>query len=219
MNNKKHQQGQAIVEMCVGIIGIMAVFLGLVFVAGIGIANIQTLLGNKSATEVTARATNLGGQGSNIYAWDYGDPANANPAVDEFNGHRLFNASVSRDDLAFTPDDKIIGNSDQPDQAFQNPLSMTTLMLKTDFNEDNKLKDLATSSTGNGFYFLGAANLVSTQGSTGNSIYTLRTQDATTVNSMKRTFSSLFGVNVNINLQYPANQVYFPATGSSSSTP
>lgn len=219
MNNKKYQQGQAIVEMCAGIIAIMAVFLGLVFVAGIGITNIQTLLGNKSATEVTSRAVNQGGQGSNIYAWDYGDPANANPAADEFNGHRLFNASVSRDDLAFTPDDKIIGNSDQPDQAFQNPLSMTTLMLKTDFNEENKLRDIATSSTGNGFYFLGAANLVSTQGSAGSSIFTLSKQDSKTATAMRQTFSALFGVNVNINLQYPANQVYFPATGSSSSTP
>ncbi len=219
MNNNKYQQGQAIVEMCAGIIAIMAVFLGLVFVAGIGITNIQTLLGNKSATEVTSRAVNQGGQGSNIYAWDYGDPANTNPAADEFNGHRLFSASVSRDELAFTPDDKIVGNSDQPDQAFQNPLSLTTLMLKTDFSEENKLRNVATSSTGNGFYFLGAANLVSAQGSTGNSIYTLRKQDSDTVNSMKRTFSSLFGVNVNINLQYPANQVYFPATGSAAVTP
>lgn len=218
MNNNKYQQGQAIVEMCAGIIAIMAVFLGLVFVAGIGITNIQTLLGNKSATEVTSRAVNQGGQGSNIYAWDYGDPANTNPAADEFNGHRLFSASVSRDELAFTPDDKIVGNSDQPDQAFQEPFKLNNY-LNVYFSEVNKLRDVTTSSTGNGFYFLGAANLVSAQGSTGNSIYTIRKQDSDTVNSMKRTFSSLFGVNVNINLQYPANQVYFPATGSAAVTP
>lgn len=209
MKNKKHQQGQAIVEMCAGIIAIMAVFLGLVFVAGIGITNIQTLLGNKSATEVTSRAVNQGGQGSNIYAWDYGDQANAKPAVDEFQGHRLFNPSVSRDDLAFTPDDKTIGNSDQPDQTFQKPLSLISNPSLNDGSNENKLLNLEAST-----FFLGAANLVSSQGSAGSTIYTIRKQDSDTVNSMKRTFSSLFGVNVNINLQYPANQVYLPATGS-----
>lgn len=215
MKNIKQQQGQAIVEMCVGIIAIMAVFLGLVFVGGIGITSIQTLLGNKSATEITSRATNQGGQGSNIYAWDYGDQANTKPEADEFQGHRLFTQSSRRDDLAFTPDDKIIANSDQTDQAFQNPFSLMNLMLKTDFSEDNKLRDIPASSSGSSaFYFLGAANLVSSQGTAGNAIFTLGKQDADTAAGMKQTFSSLFGVNVNMNLQYPANQVYYPATGS-----
>ena len=212
MNNKKQQQGQAIVEMCAGIIAIMAIFMGIIFVGGIGITNIQTLIGNKSATETTSRTTSQGGQGSNIYAWDYGDQANSNPEVDEFQGHRLFHNSTRRDALAFTRDDLIITNSNQTAQAFQNPLVIMSL-LRTDFNEDNKLRDIPTAGS-NSFYFLGAANLVSSQGTTGNTIFTLKKQDAATATGMKQTFTSLFGVNAKVNFQDISNQVYYPATGS-----
>ena len=221
MNNKKQQQGQAIVEMCAGMIAIMAIFLGLVFVGGIGISNIQTLLGNKAATEATSRAVNQGGQGNNIYAWDYGDQANTKPEADEFQGHRLFNPATRRDELPFTPDDLIIPNSSQPDSAFQNPFS-TMSQLSTTFTEDNKLRDIATASSGlnaNSFYFLGAANLVSSQNSTNATIYTLRTQDSETATGMKQTFTALFGINANINLQNISNQVYFPATGNPAGSP
>lgn len=209
MNNKKYQQGQAIVEMCAGIIAIMAVFLGMVFVGGICITNIQTLLDNKSETEVTSRAVSQGGQGSNIYAWDYGDQANSNPEVDEFQGHRLFHNSTRRDALAFTPDDKIIGNSDQPDQAFQEPFKLISSPNLNDGSNGNKLLNCDAST-----FFLGAANLVSSQGTTGNTIFTLKKQDAATATGMKQTFTSLFGVNANVNFQDISNQVYYPATGS-----
>ncbi len=219
-NKQQQQQGQAIVEMCVGLIAIMAVFLGLVIVGGIGISNIQTLLRNKSATEAVSRAGNQGGQGYNIYAWDYGDQANASPAADEFQGHRLSGQTSRRDELAFTPDDKMIYNSTQPDQAFQTPFSIMSF-LHTDFSEDNKLRDIPLASSGsNAFYFLGAANLISSQGTADTNIFTMRKyQDQDTADGMKQTFGMLFGIKANINLQYPANQVYYPATGSSVATP
>jgi hypothetical protein len=216
MNNKKQQQGQAIVEMCAGMIAIMAIFLGLVFIGGIGISNIQTLLRNKSATETVSRATNQGGQGYDIYAWDYGDQANSAPAADEFQGHRLFSQSSRRDELAFTPDDRRISNSIQPEQAFQNPFNPMS-QLSTTFIEDNKLRERAASGSAsdtNSFYFLGAANLVSSQGSADAPIYTLRKQESETADGMKQTFSALFGINANINLQNISNQVYYPATGN-----
>jgi hypothetical protein len=215
MNNKKQQQGQAIVEMCAGIIAIMAIFMGIIFVGGIGITNIQTLLGNKSATETTSRTTSQGGQGSNIYAWDYGDQANSNPEVDEFQGHRLFHNSTRRDALAFTRDDLIITNSNQADAFSATRNSILYSYLHIQLPEDNKLLNTVTSDSGsNSFYFLGAANLVSSQGTTGNTIFTLKKQDAATATGMKQTFTSLFGVNANVNFQDISNQVYYPATGS-----
>lgn len=218
MNNKHQQQGQAIVEMCVGIIAIMAVFLGLVFVAGIGITNIQTLLGNKSATETTSRATNQGGQGSNIYSWDYGDQASSSPAADEFQGHRLSNQSIRRDELPFTPDDRINANALQADADFISPFTPMN-QLTTKFTEANKLRDITSTTSSTSFYFLGAANLVSSFGSAGSSIFTLSKQDSKTATALKQTFSELFGINANINFQNISNQVYYPATGNTAANP
>ena len=94
MTNKiksSKEQGQAIMEMCICLVPILVVLLGMIFVSGLGIANIRAFIDAKENAEIASRYSNaVGGSGNNIYYWDYGDPD------DEGDGY------------PFTDDDQII---------------------------------------------------------------------------------------------------------------
>lgn len=72
MNTKQHSQsGQAIIEMCICVLVILIVFLGLIFVGGLGIANMQNLIKAKDAAETHSRVSEKSMEGDDISAWDY----------------------------------------------------------------------------------------------------------------------------------------------------
>jgi len=72
MNKIKHsQEGQAIIEMCVCVIAILVVFLGLIFVGGLGISNMQNLIKAKSSAEAHSRISDKAWDSDDIFAWDY----------------------------------------------------------------------------------------------------------------------------------------------------
>lgn len=72
---KKYQRGQAIAEMAVGLVGIMAIFLGLLFISALGIENIKVLLTARGrADESSAAGGYLGcSSGDSILEWNYGN--------------------------------------------------------------------------------------------------------------------------------------------------
>ncbi len=69
------QQGQAIMELCVCLIPILAVLLGMIFIAGLSISNIRMFIRAKGNAEILSRSDNVvGGAGDSIHHWDYGNP-------------------------------------------------------------------------------------------------------------------------------------------------
>ena len=74
MNYKNNREsGQAIAEMCISLIAIMVIFLGVIFIAGLGISNVQLLISAKETAEESARDDKEGGRGNYIKYWNYGN--------------------------------------------------------------------------------------------------------------------------------------------------
>lgn len=217
------QSGQAIVEMCISIVAIMAVFLGLIFLGGLGISNIQTLLRSKSNVENYSRSANPAGNGGdNIYAWDYGG--------DQRKG----------DGLAFTIDDQIINNSGAGLNGVPLADEARSLFLGQLENQEyseslSGAKHIFTPVSELGSYvqgnysqnmpqlFLDSANLTSSTAAANSPIYTLNTRQfsAEEVRRMKDTFARLFGVKPDsIDLQnMRSNAVYMPVVAPVTATP
>lgn len=90
LSNNEH--GQAIVEMCAGLIGIMVVFTAILFISTLGSENIRTL--------ITARENADAGSGgiapSNIDDWDYGEDQII------FSGDDSFTNGVAADSTLFS---------------------------------------------------------------------------------------------------------------------
>lgn len=226
MTMKKYeltQSGQAIIEMCISIVAIMAVFLGLIFLGGLGISNIQTLLRSKSNVENYSRSANPAGYGGdNIYAWDYGS--------DQRKG----------DGLAFTVDDQILSNSGAGVSGVPLADEARSLFLGQLENQEyseslSGAKHIFTPVSELGSYvqgnysqnmpqlFLDSANLTSSTAAADSPIYTINTRQfsAEEIRRMKDTFSRLFGVNTDrIDLQnMRANAVYMPVVAPVTVTP
>src|SRR3989339_1675061 len=70
--DRKFEKGQAITEMVIGLIAIMTVFLGLLFMATVGIANIETMLDARSQADQDAYNGTVDPQGISIREWNYG---------------------------------------------------------------------------------------------------------------------------------------------------
>jgi hypothetical protein len=217
------QSGQAIAEMCIAMVAIMAVFLGLIFVGGLGISNIQTLLRAKSNVDNYSRSSNPAGYGGdNIYAWDYGS--------EQRNG----------DGLAFTVDDQAISNSNAVVDGVPLANEGRTLIMAQFENQEYSesvvtAKHIYTPVSDLGDYvqgnytrnlpemFLESANLTSSTGAPDTQIFTINSRQfsAQEINKMKDSFAKLFGVKPdNIDLQnMRSNTVYMPVQNQTATTP
>lgn len=213
---EKRQSGQAIVEMCIGLVGILAVFLGLIFVAGLSISNIKTYISAKTSAEYGSRNDNaVVGAGSSIYTWDYGDPRNGG------------------DDLPFTADDRIVSTGvTNAGTLFQNQVRSAAYSEgELDGSYDYMAIDQLQEYVRNNFtdslvdLFLPAANLTCSSSSYDVNIYTLNsdiTNRGNQLQTLMLNFGNIFSVRVDeINLrEMEANQVYMPFNGDASgSTP
>ena len=209
---KARQSGQAIVEMCAGIIGIMAVFLGLIFICGLSISNVQTLFAAKINAETSSRsASSDGGKGQNIDYWNYGNDAIPFTADDRA---VLLDTSdnVYYLDLLNNPN---LSESNAPpgDPKYQKYIfssvnyQLIPHVVKSDFTDANNPPNL----------YVGAANLTEGQGYQNDKIYTLKPNQNNTAAQVERlsaTFYDLFGTHIqDINLN-DMNKVYMPRINS-----
>ena len=72
MKTRKNQEGQAIVEMTVGLIGMAAVFCGLILVANLTTSNIDNVLLSRGTADENGNSRTIGDQGDPILYWDAG---------------------------------------------------------------------------------------------------------------------------------------------------
>ena len=207
--NCKGERGQAIAEMCIGLIAIMVVFLGVIFIAGLGISNIKIYLGAKNNAEYASRNGNsISGAGSSIYSWNYGD-------------YTMGDTTVTN--LPFTANDQIIAVADNDvDNTFNTQItsgkySQGEANGSYSYLPINALPaEVRNNFTSNlDSMFLAAADLVQSSSSYSESFYTLTSNVMGTrreINQLKINFGNLINIKINeIDLQQMrANQVYMP---------
>jgi hypothetical protein len=205
----KSEKGQAIAEMCIGLIAIMVVFLGVIFIAGLSISNIKIFLGAKNNAEYISHNGNaISGAGSSIYSWDYGDYTIGDTVVTN---------------LPFTANDRIIAVADNDaDNIFNRQITSTEYSQGEANGTYNYLAinalpaEVHNNFTDNlGLMFLGAADLVQSSSSYSESFYTLTSNimgRRREIEQLKINFGNLINIEINdIDLQQMrANQVYMP---------
>ena len=104
---RKHESGQAIAELCISLIAILAIFVGFLFTVALGVENVQNLIFARGKADQLAAnngATSIGG--SPVIAWDYGD-----------------------DELKFTSDDYAIHGSTRSIETYNNELGNDDITL------------------------------------------------------------------------------------------
>ena len=206
---RKTESGQAIAEMCIGLIAIMVVFLGVIFMAGLGISNIKIYLGAKNNAEYSSHNENgISGAGSSIYSWDYGDYIVGDTVVTN---------------LPFTANDQIIAVVDNDaDNTFNRQITSGEYSQGEANGRYNYLAinalpaEVRNNFTNNlGLMFLGAADLVQSSSSYNENFYTLTSNimgSRREIDQLKINFGNLINIKINtIDLQQMrANQVYMP---------
>jgi hypothetical protein len=205
----KSETGQAIVEMCIGIIAIMAIFLGVIFISGLSISNVKIYLEAKNNAEYFSRSgTGVSGAGSAIYTWDYGD-------------YTIGDSTIQN--LPFTANDQIVSVSlNNADSVFNDQITNSSYSYS---EVDGSYIYLPISSlppevrnnfTGNlDLLFLMAADLVSSSSSSNESFYTLNSDiigNRREIEQLKLNFGNLINIQIDeIDLQQmEANKVYMP---------
>ena len=207
----KNDRGQALIELCFALVGLMAVFVAVIFVAGGGIGSIQSLLTSRKNADQLANASNQGGAGRNIVLWDYG-----------------------RDKIGFTADDYAVtggsvsgGGAPNFDLEINNAFTSAADSwgaaqadkdLMYPFRTPNAINNLNAGwiSSPPGM-FLGAAELVRGEPNLNRAdqIYTLRRNQyntAESVEAFKLSLLPLLGVDagkIDLN-KIESNHVYFP---------
>lgn len=140
---RKHEGGQAIAELAAGLVALMAVFLGLLFVSALGIENIETLLEARGNADENA-ATGL---------------------VSSDSGVPIREWSLGADQLQFTSDDEPAVGGGGNAAVFLSELAdddgrlnLTSDLVSCSYipTSDNFAMSLPTSNI-----FIGAANLTS----------------------------------------------------------
>lgn len=130
------QQGQAVVEMCVCVVAVLVVFLGLIYVGGLGLSNIQRLLKAKTNAETSTKGKDNVGDSEDMFAWDYRNQQRQQRQTfepDAFQGSHLFspNRNGGISGLPSTGNDRIInktaGNASQDSSLFQSDFQSTFL--------------------------------------------------------------------------------------------
>lgn len=201
--------GQAIVEMCVGLIAIMVVFLGVIFIAGLSISNIKIYLGAKNNAEYASRNdTSVGDAGVAIYSWDYGDYTIGDRTIRDMpftNKDRIIGVPVNDADNVFNAQITSSHYSYGEVDGSYNYIPISTLPPEVRNNFTDNL----------GVLFLTAADLVRSSSSDNESFYTLNSDiigDRREIEQLKLNFGNLINVDINkIDLQQmKANQVYMP---------
>lgn len=216
MKNKiksSKQQGQAIMEMCVCLIPILAILLGMIFIAGLSISNIRMFIRAKGNAEILSRSDNMvGGAGASIHHWDYGDgedgdgyPFTADDRIVDFyragaesGVETLINEQLNGPEYSY---------SESPDiEEGDEYVFMPTALLRAD---NNFARDLPGT-------MLAAAELVEGMADSDlNKVFTIDSRYFSNgeIKKFNFSFTYLFGIYIDdIDLRnMRANTVYYPA--------
>jgi hypothetical protein len=121
MKSRKYEKGQAIAELTISLIGIMAVFVGLLCVSGLGIENIENLINARSEADGKAYRGEIDADtGQSIIDWSYGE-----------------------DELYFTADDQANSGTDEDGGYFSSQLNNGSLNFSNTVNFGGR--DLTTN--------------------------------------------------------------------------
>jgi hypothetical protein len=140
--DRKYQKGQAIAEMVVSIVGLMAILLGMILVMEMSIARIDNIIEARGEADIAAYNGIYSSPGDDILYWDEG-----------------------ADEMMHTPDDTAVTGTSDFGDTFLGELSNGSFSLSSDlppeYVEDNFARDYASGIT-----FLAAAGLTSAEEST-----------------------------------------------------
>jgi len=203
--------------MCVCLIPILVVLLGMIFVSGLGISNIQAFIQAKGNAELSSRSLNaVGGEGNNIHHWDYGEGEDGDSypftADDQTVDFYQAGADAGTETLMDLQLNMIQGSESLSEGENSEYIFMPTASLP--YAGDNFAQNLPDS-------MLAAAELIKGTADSGlNKVFTLdsRYTDADEIRDLNFTFTHLFGVEIDdIDLcNMRANTVYYPALPTSS---
>jgi hypothetical protein len=203
MNNAKtSEKGQALVEMCAGIIGMLSVFVAILFVSGICISNIKTLKSSKvnAETSVLNSTDSYLIERRDIYAWNYGDNNIPFTAADQ----PLYN-TINRDGLV---DEYLSASIYSAENGYEfKPLNEIDMRVNR-----TPETNFFTSFFDN---YATAASLVYGMPDSYDKLYSYRTQPAAEREALQRAIATWLGVDVgrlNLAMQR-TNQAYMPNFG------
>jgi|GEM_PF-3130680 hypothetical protein len=196
------EKGQALVEMCAGIIGMLSVFIGILVVSGLCLSNIKTLKSSKvnAETAVLNATDSYLIERRDIYAWTYGDSNIPFTAADQ----PLYNAIESEGLI-----DDYLSNSYYSAQSGYTFKPLNDIPLRTNYSPEANLFT--------GFFdnYATAASLVYGPPDSFDKLYSYRSQPAEERRALQRAAASWLGIDVarlNLSTQR-TNQAYMPNFG------
>ena len=182
-NRRTGQSGQAIAELVAGLLALCAAFLGMLFVAGLGLSNIENLIKAKSSADLMAckeQASGTSGAQS-LIGWNCGS-----------------------DELYFTADDSPIVGGGEDSSSFVGEMvssdpayDLTEPVTIGETSYTSPFSNLELSS-----FFVNSAGLVSGTESDGDPL------DSRGLNDLKGAFEALLGTKPDITL---TETVYMPS--------
>jgi hypothetical protein len=142
MSAKRNQDGQAIAELTVALVGILAVFCGFLLISNLSIKNVHNIIdarGEADDNSINSRVANVG---HSISSWGSGDDNNMYTADDTLNPTAIIDPSY-----------------------FSGELQNSDFSLNNDFSMTYVGDNFAPNVGDPGFIFLTAANLTSGEAS------------------------------------------------------
>lgn len=179
MGKKANEKGQAITEMVIGLLGMLTVFLGLLFVAAMGIENIDgMLMARRTADENVVNGAAPGG-GTAIVEWLKGNDMLAYTGDDT--------ANTGTGELSSTYTSQLTADYDSQSISFNDPVTIGTYSVTSEL-----------ANIPDGSLFLWAARLTEGQYSNADPL------DSRNLNDLKGAFRSLLGVDPNFTVEQKA---------------
>ena len=182
-NKRRGQDGQAIVELIASILALCAAFLGMLFVAGLGLSNIENLIKAKSSADLAACRDDASGTSG---------------------AQSLIGWNIGSDELYFTADDTPIAEGEEDSSSFVGQLvseapayDLTSAVTVGESSYTSPFSNLELDS-----FFVNAAGLVSGTESDSNPL------DTRGLNDLKGAFEALLGHDPDITL---TETVYMPS--------
>jgi hypothetical protein len=181
MGNKANQRGQAITEMVIGLLGMLTVFLGLLFVAAMGIENIDGMLLARRTADENAVGGAAPGGGTSILEWLKGN-----------------------DMIAYTTDDTVNGGTGEASENYKSQLAVAyadpdqSITLNDPLSIGGYSVNSELAEIPDGVFFLWAARLTEGQYSNADPL------ESRNLNDLKGAFRSLLGTDPNFMVEQNA---------------
>lgn len=181
MGNRANQRGQAIVEMVVGILGMLTVFLGLLFVAAIGIENVDGMLLARGTADTNAVNKVSPSGGMSIIEWLEGNDRVAYTADD------IANTGTGESSEDYTSQLAVTYSVPNQSLTLNDPLTVGAYSI------NSELADIP-----DGALFFWAARLTEGQYSNADPL------DSRKLNDLKGAFRKLLGTDPNFKVEQKA---------------